>query len=256
MRSSLLLAHHSSPFISVISTANEHCTTGVQAFPPSHASVWLKVRFYLFAFYSRRAFLYSTTTSHPRAKPLRTCHLYQTEAMCALTRSMCVGNCSPHAALHSFSPERRKEKKRGTRHGIPLPVPRRARRSLWCTGTPAKQRGVGMGVPSPRCSGPPLWLRFPTRDLGVPLLAGGAQGQCSCRAVACGVAPGDVTAQRVSLQAAQWPRHQLRGPVAAWQLTHKKCVLILHRGRELGKTCPASKVTFKEIAKKVNWFLS
>lgn len=244
MHSSLLLAHHSSPFISVISTANEHCTTGVQAFPPSHASPRLKVRFYLFAFHSSRAFLYSTTTSPPRAKPLRTCHLYQTEVMCALTRLMCVGNHLPCAALHSFLPERRKEKKRNQARHSPssaspcqaVPVVHRA---------PSKAVGVGVGVLSPRCSGPPV-AAFPHQG------PGGAQGRCRGRAAAGarGAAPGDVTARWVCSQAAQRPRHQLRGPAAARQLTRKKHVLILHRGREMGKTCPASEVTFEEIAEK------
>lgn len=195
MHSSLLLAHHSSPFISVISTANEHCTTGVQAFPPSHASPRLKVRFYLFAFHSSRAFLYSTTTSPPRAKPLRTCHLYQTEVMCALTRLMCVRNHLPCAALHSFLPERRKEKKRNQARHSPssaspcqaVPVVHRA---------PSKAVGVGVGVPSPRCSGPPV-AAFPQQG------PGGAQGRCRGRAAAGarGAAPGDVTARRVRSQA-------------------------------------------------------
>lgn len=242
MHSSLLLAHHSSPFISVISTANEHCTTGVQAFPPSHASPRLKVRFYLFAFHSSRAFLYSTTTSPPRAKPLRTCHLYQTEVMCALTRLMCVGNRSPRTALHSFLPERRKEKKRNQAQHSPssaspcqaVPVVHRA---------PSKAVGVGVGVPSPRCSGPPV-AAFPHQG------PGGSPGLMQRPCCSWGVWSGTRGCDGSAGALAGTQRHQLRGPVAARQLTHKKHVLILHRGREMGKTCPASEVTFEEIAEK------
>lgn len=185
MRSSLLLAHHSSPFISVISTANEHCTTGVQAFPPSHASVWLKVRFYLFAFYSRRAFLYSTTTSHPRAKPLRTCHLYQTEAMCALTRSMCVGNCSPHAALHSFSPERRKEKKKRNQawHSPSSASPCQAVPVVH--RDPSKAAGGGHGSALPQVLRTSPVAAFPYQGPGGASACGGSPG--SMQLPCCGV---------------------------------------------------------------------
>ena len=117
-------------------------------------------------------------------------------------------------------------------------------------GPPAKQPGVGVGVPSPRRSGPPV-AAFPHR-------AAGGTWECLClrgepKADAAGVRgaePGDVTARRVRSQAAQRPRHQLRGPAATRQLTHKEHIPILHRGRELRKTRPASKVTFEEIAKK------
>lgn len=108
---------------------------------------------------------------------------------------MCVRNRSPRAALHSFLPERRKEKKRNQARHSPssaslcqaVPVVHRA---------PSKAVGVGVGVPSPRCSGPPV-AAFSHQG------PGGAQGRCRGRAAAGarGAAPGDVTARRVRSQA-------------------------------------------------------
>lgn len=132
----------------------------------------------------------------------------------------------PLAPRRASLPLARKKKGKEEDPSVAFPFRRLAVPGFLCgaLGPPAKQRGVAVGEPKADAAG------------------------------ARGAEPGDVTARRARSQAAQWPRHRLRGPAATRQLTHKEHIPISHRGRELRKTCPASNVTFEEIAKKLTDF--